>query len=277
MVDLYELHEKMTAHLFPAYSSQDERFLALALVGEVGELCNMVKKRWRDNVNLTEEIRDEHADIRIYLELLAKRFDIEGDKLNMRPVQPKAQEVSMIGFAAKLPDGERERFLALSLSIMASRLADCIAARWVLKDVPIAEDHFVEEARNAICFIRLFIELLAKEFDVAGSNLDQRVIAKLKKVAAKHAMQSGTTSERIFNYINQHAPSFKKQGEMNADEVYNMVRNLDVSYDDAKEVIKSVGSGSVFSRTGITSIQWLTTNSFNERVAREARDNTDHS
>lgn len=86
-MNLFELHEKMTGHLFPAYSNTDERFLALALAGEVGELCNMIKKRWRDGVDLTEEIREELADIRVYLELLAKCFDIEGEKLDDRVIQ----------------------------------------------------------------------------------------------------------------------------------------------------------------------------------------------
>lgn len=81
-MNLYELHEKMTGHLFPAYSNTDERFLALALCGEAGELANMIKKRWRDGVDLTPEIRDEIADIRVYLELLAKCFGIEGEKLD---------------------------------------------------------------------------------------------------------------------------------------------------------------------------------------------------
>lgn len=85
-MDLYKLHEKMTGHLFPAYSNTDERFLALALAGEVGELCNMIKKRWRDDADLSEECRDEIADIRVYLELLAKCFDIEGEKLDARVV-----------------------------------------------------------------------------------------------------------------------------------------------------------------------------------------------
>jgi NTP pyrophosphatase (non-canonical NTP hydrolase) len=83
-MNLYELHERMTKHLFPAYSSTDERFLALALCGEAGELANMIKKRWRDDADLVEEIRDEIADIRVYLELLAKCFGVEGEKLDQR-------------------------------------------------------------------------------------------------------------------------------------------------------------------------------------------------
>ena len=92
MKNIFALHERMTASLFPAYSNSDERFLALALCGEVGELANMIKKRWRDNADLTEEIRDEIADIRVYLELIAKCFDIEGDKLD-RQVKQKLLKV----------------------------------------------------------------------------------------------------------------------------------------------------------------------------------------
>lgn len=86
-MDIYALHEKMTGHLFPAYSNTDERFLALALCGEAGELANYIKKRWRDGADLTDEIRDEIADIRVYLELLAKCFGIEGEKLDRRVEQ----------------------------------------------------------------------------------------------------------------------------------------------------------------------------------------------
>ena len=91
-MNLYELHKKMTAHLFPTYSSEDEHFIALALCGEVGELANMIKNRWRDGADLSEEIKDEIADIRVYLELMAKCFDIEGDKLDER-VKAKLQKV----------------------------------------------------------------------------------------------------------------------------------------------------------------------------------------
>jgi NTP pyrophosphatase (non-canonical NTP hydrolase) len=91
-VDLYALHTTMTKHLFPTWSSEDERFLSLALCGEAGELANIIKKRWRDGVDLTEEAMDEIADIRVYLELLAKCFGIEGAKLDER-VQMKLLKV----------------------------------------------------------------------------------------------------------------------------------------------------------------------------------------
>lgn len=86
-MNIYELHKRMTSHLFPTYSNQDERFLALALCGEAGELANLIKKRWRDGADFTEEVRDEIADIRVYLELLAKCFGIEGEKLDQRVEQ----------------------------------------------------------------------------------------------------------------------------------------------------------------------------------------------
>lgn len=104
-INLFKLHQQMTAHLFPPFASEDERFLALALCGEAGELANMIKKRWRDGANLTEEIRDEIADIRIYLELLAKRFNMEGELLDLR-VQEKLEKV-----AAKHSEVERLRKL----------------------------------------------------------------------------------------------------------------------------------------------------------------------
>ena len=93
-MNMFELHKQMTAHLFPAWSSGDERFLALALCGEAGELANMIKKRWRDGADLTEEIRDEIADCRVYLELLAKCFGIEGAKLDER-VKSKLERVAI--------------------------------------------------------------------------------------------------------------------------------------------------------------------------------------
>src|SRR6266446_5051570 len=120
MMNLYELHNKMTAHLFQAFSNTDERFLSLALCGEAGELANMIKKRWRDNVDLGEEIRDEIADIRIYLELIAKCFDIEGDKLDIRVSQTLVLEFNH----------DDEKFVALALCARIGQLATTVETRW---------------------------------------------------------------------------------------------------------------------------------------------------
>ena len=92
-MNIFELHEKLTAGLFPSYSNEDERFLALALCGEAGELANLIKKRWRDGADLSEEVCDEIADIRVYLELLAKCFGIESEKLDLR-VKQKLEKVA---------------------------------------------------------------------------------------------------------------------------------------------------------------------------------------
>ena len=58
---------------WPAWSIEDARFLALALAGEVGELLNLLKKEWRGDGEWNEgEVFAELADIRIYLDLLAR-------------------------------------------------------------------------------------------------------------------------------------------------------------------------------------------------------------
>lgn len=92
-MDIYKLHMRMTKHLFAPFTSEDERFLALALCGEAGELANMIKKRWRDGVDLTPEIREEIADIRVYLELIAHCFGISGEGLD-REVEAKLTKVA---------------------------------------------------------------------------------------------------------------------------------------------------------------------------------------
>jgi NTP pyrophosphatase (non-canonical NTP hydrolase) len=55
-------------------------FLALAICGEAGELANLVKKLWRGDEVDRDKIRDEIADIRIYLEHLSRHLDIDLDK-----------------------------------------------------------------------------------------------------------------------------------------------------------------------------------------------------
>lgn len=82
--DVRAIHE-IVVKKWSAWSEEDCRFLALALAGEVGELCNLIKKAWRGDI--TEEksakwkadVREELADIRIYLELLALAEGVDLD------------------------------------------------------------------------------------------------------------------------------------------------------------------------------------------------------
>lgn len=55
-------------------------FLALAICGEAGELANLFKKAWRGDDVSPDAIRDEIADIRIYLEHLSRLLDIDLDR-----------------------------------------------------------------------------------------------------------------------------------------------------------------------------------------------------
>jgi NTP pyrophosphatase (non-canonical NTP hydrolase) len=83
-----------------------ERFYWLALAGEVGEGCNLAKKRWRDGPRWDDTkqlenivaIREELCDVRIYVEALANLYgmnlDAECDKKMRKVVErPFAQSV----------------------------------------------------------------------------------------------------------------------------------------------------------------------------------------
>lgn len=64
-----------------------------ALAGEVGELCNLIKKDFRGLDKVTKkELADEIADVAIYLDLLAARLGISlgraiSDKFNATSVK----------------------------------------------------------------------------------------------------------------------------------------------------------------------------------------------
>jgi len=185
MTGIFELHQKMTAHLFPSFSSEDERFLALALCGEAGELANYIKKRWRDGVDLKEEIRDEIADIRVYLELIARCFDIDGHK--MESIFRDALIIE--------PNFDNERFISLSLCHRVGKLAGIIETRWITN-----EDVMRGTAQNDIVNIRVYLEMIARIFLIEGKKLDHRVEQKLAKVIQKHGIKMDkdeTASEHI--------------------------------------------------------------------------------
>jgi NTP pyrophosphatase (non-canonical NTP hydrolase) len=75
-------------------------FLALAICGEAGELANMVKKLWQGDEIDPKHLRDEIADIRIYLEHLAHHLGIDieracEDKVEIVATRLAAKERSM--------------------------------------------------------------------------------------------------------------------------------------------------------------------------------------
>jgi NTP pyrophosphatase (non-canonical NTP hydrolase) len=80
------------------WSVEDQRFLALALGGEVGELQNMIKKEWRGDGDFRAGIKKELADIRVYLHLLATSLTIDLDEA----VEEKLPEIR-----AKFPTKEK--------------------------------------------------------------------------------------------------------------------------------------------------------------------------
>jgi NTP pyrophosphatase (non-canonical NTP hydrolase) len=96
------------------YTKEDARFLAVFLAGEVGELCNLIKKEWMEEFGVAksqgdkrEAIKFELADVRISLELLAKCFDVNleracGEKLTICEARwPEAGEAVLKAERAK--------------------------------------------------------------------------------------------------------------------------------------------------------------------------------
>ena len=92
------VHETATTR-WETGSEEDQHFLALALSGEVGEALNLIKKRWRgDQIDdlWTESLKEELADSRIMLELLA--WSLGGD------LDKEVQHVMDTKLRARWPD-----------------------------------------------------------------------------------------------------------------------------------------------------------------------------
>lgn len=72
---------------------------ACALSGEVGEACNLIKKKNRGDIISNKDIGKEIADAVIYAAFLAERLDIDLEKA----VRDKFNEVSdRVGSKIKL-------------------------------------------------------------------------------------------------------------------------------------------------------------------------------
>jgi NTP pyrophosphatase (non-canonical NTP hydrolase) len=74
--DLRENNVKRSETSFYAVDSWSPTDWATALAGEVGELCNLIKKMRRGDAIPLQSVSDEIADVAIYLDLLAARLGI---------------------------------------------------------------------------------------------------------------------------------------------------------------------------------------------------------
>lgn len=62
---------------------ETQRFIVLALAGEVGELANFVKKEWRGDGDKSADIIKELADIHNYTAMLAKLYEVNLDDIGV--------------------------------------------------------------------------------------------------------------------------------------------------------------------------------------------------
>ncbi len=80
----WDIHQRFIklAQVKGSLTSESEiiNFLTLAICGEAGELANLVKKVWSGDKIDRQDIFDEIADIRIYLEHLATHLDLDIDR-----------------------------------------------------------------------------------------------------------------------------------------------------------------------------------------------------
>ena len=84
----------MRPELDPASLTPEERLREVAICGEAGELANLVKKKWRGDEFDLAEVRDEIADIRIYLEHISRHLNIDLDEACDRKLNEVVQRIT---------------------------------------------------------------------------------------------------------------------------------------------------------------------------------------
>jgi NTP pyrophosphatase (non-canonical NTP hydrolase) len=93
-----EIHLRFVKHAqsLGRLNSNEEiiHFLALAIAGEAGELANLVKKSWQGDTVELHSLREEIADIRIYLEHLARHLHVDIDEACEEKIKVVAERVA---------------------------------------------------------------------------------------------------------------------------------------------------------------------------------------
>lgn len=103
--------------LYPSKFPMDANFYKLALYGEVGELCNFIKKEHRDGKDYTKEIAKEIADIVIYTDLLV--YTLGRAHLRHSPPASSFNELKIVPFE-NAPPGTIE--LSVAIAEMATSI-----------------------------------------------------------------------------------------------------------------------------------------------------------
>jgi NTP pyrophosphatase (non-canonical NTP hydrolase) len=84
MNDELRAHLKLHLEWSGLQGEERLRFLALALAGECGELCNLMKKRWRDGNDRRDLLVDELADVGNYCHMLAMALGVNLEEQMLR-------------------------------------------------------------------------------------------------------------------------------------------------------------------------------------------------
>lgn len=83
--------EQLPAEERERVESASTQYWCLALAGEIGELCNLVKKETRDRAILKRQISEEMADILIYLCMMANSLEIDLEEEYYRKQEKNVQ------------------------------------------------------------------------------------------------------------------------------------------------------------------------------------------
>lgn len=93
-MNLNPMKELVTIH--PSVKNLKMTYWGCALAGEVGELCNLIKKEERDYVNNELAIKNEIADVLAYIAIIAKLRNFDLNELfieKMKVVRERMKKV----------------------------------------------------------------------------------------------------------------------------------------------------------------------------------------
>ena len=151
-------------------SAEDRRHLAMGLIGEAGEAANLMAKEWRGDAVAAGAFAEELADIRIYLELLARASGV--------PLPPRNARIECSIMPLTARRSQYRHSLMFGLAASAG-----LVARAVERDIVEESYHragvLASELHALLPRVRAYLEL---EAEVAGVDLFDAACAKIEKL-----------------------------------------------------------------------------------------------